>query len=212
MSWIIPFEGRHHSGAYNQNFLYRRNNIYVMDNHRSALWCWLDFFKEKLKDVGIFHIDRHSDALKSDITRWVSQASSPKHVTSMDIQTYLTVADLGCSSGKLFRWDNYLSIFLEMYKTEIRHCYYAVYEGDEINHLKAIEKKPWDFPENIEFWLSKGKWILNIDLDYFFYKVDDLKTCMYSDEYLHSFFKAVDLIAERDSEVVITICLSPEVL
>ena len=181
-----------------------------MDNHRAALWCWLDFYKKNLSNVGIFHIDRHTDTLQSNLPSWVLQASSPLHVASMDINTYLSTVDADHPPANLFRWDNYLSIFLNMYETNITCCNYAAYEGDEINHPTSIQRMPWDIPENIDYWCRYGKWILNIDLDYFFHRVDDSIVRMYSDEYLFSFFKAVNSIGKRDSEVVVTICLSPE--
>jgi hypothetical protein len=39
--WIVPFKRRNYSGATHQNFLCRHGNVFVMDNHRAALWCWL---------------------------------------------------------------------------------------------------------------------------------------------------------------------------
>lgn len=39
-SHLIPFRGRNHSGPINQNLLWHYRNIYLMDNHRAALWCW----------------------------------------------------------------------------------------------------------------------------------------------------------------------------
>lgn len=210
MNWIIPFKGRNSSGVFNQNFLFQKDNIYVMDNHRAAMWCWLDFYKSNIKDVGVFHLDRHNDSLQSNLESWVLQASGPPHVDTMDINSYLDVIDLGNPGCKLFRWDNYLSIFLDLYKTEITYCYFSSYEGDPINHSNPLEKKPWDFHENLSVWFSKGKWIINIDLDYFFYEVNGSCKQMYSNEYLHGFFSEVANIANRKSEVVVTVCFSPE--
>lgn len=210
MNWIVPFKGRNHSGAFNQNFLFQSSNIYVMDNHRAALWCWLDFYKNSIKDISVFHLDRHSDALRSNLGSWVSQASTPTHVGTMDIQSYLDATDSGCPPSKLFRWDNYLSIFLDIYQSDIACCNYSVYEGDSINHSRVTERKPWDIPENLSFWTSKGKWIINIDLDYFFHEVNGSFEQMYSAEYLRDVFNEVAIIAKRESEVVVTICFSPE--
>jgi hypothetical protein len=39
--WLVPFRGRNASKVYNQNFLWRYESVYVMDNHRAAMWCWL---------------------------------------------------------------------------------------------------------------------------------------------------------------------------
>lgn len=210
MNWIVPFVERGNSGAFNQNFLYQSNNVYVMDNHRAALWCWLDFYKNNIEEVSVFHLDRHSDTLQSNLDSWISQAISPTHVGVMDIQTYLNTADAGYPSSKLFRWDNYLSIFLGIYQSDVLRCKYSFYEGDAINHPNSVRKEPWDIPENLSHWLSSGKWILNIDLDYFFHKVDSTYKQMYSDEYLLDLFSEVATIAKRNSEVVVTICFSPE--
>lgn len=209
MSWLIPFKGRNSSGVFNQNFLYKYKNIYVMDNHRAALWCWLDYFDNQISDMNIFHIDRHTDALSSNLESWVDQAKNC-NLTSLGITQYLDETDITSPSCKLFRWDNYLSIFLELYRSQVDSCYYAVYEGDSINHDYSVEKQAWDFPENIEYWLKDGKWILNIDLDYFFHEIGDHHKQMFSQEYLEDFFSAVSKLAKRESDVVITISFSPE--
>jgi hypothetical protein len=210
MNWIIPFKGRRYSGPFNQNFLFQKDNIYVMDNHRAAMWCWLNFYNSNIKDVGIFHLDRHSDALQSNLNSWVLQASGSNHVNTMNIHSYLSATDQAFPESKLFRWDNYLSIFLNLYQSEITCCNFSIYEGDPINHSKLVERKPWDLPENLSFWFSKGKWIINIDLDYFFHEVNDSIEQMYSLEYLRGFFNEVAKIAGRKSEVVVTVCFSPE--
>lgn len=210
MTWIVPFQGRKHSGTFNQNFLFKSGNIYVMDNHRAALWCWLNHFKGNVQGVGIFHLDRHSDALQSNLDSWVAQALGPPHVSKMDIQSYLDTVDSGFPPAKLFRWDNYLSIFLDMYGSDVSSCLFSIYEGDRIAHANAVEKLPWDFPNNLNFWLSNGKWIVNVDLDYFFHEVDGAFEQMYSAEYLRAFFSEVARISSRRADTVVTICFSPE--
>jgi len=40
-SWLVPFTGRNESDVWSQNFVWKKDNIYIMDNHRAALWCWL---------------------------------------------------------------------------------------------------------------------------------------------------------------------------
>nr|WP_320166600.1 UPF0489 family protein [uncultured Methylophaga sp.] len=210
MTWIVPFEQRDHSGQQNQIFLYQNKNIYVMDNHRAALWCWLNHYVTGLQGVSIFHLDRHSDALKHGLKEAINQATSPTHLNTMQIDTYLNKADKNHPSVKLFRWDNYLSIFLKMYKDQINECCFSIYQGDEIKHKNLSEKKPWEIPENFSTWLSSGKWIINIDLDYFFYEYEGSIKKMYSDDYIKTFFSEVAIVAHRENEVVVTICFSPE--
>jgi hypothetical protein len=210
MNWIIPFKGRGHSGVIRQNFLFQSNNIYVMDNHRAAMWCWLDFYKGSIQDVGVFHLDRHTDTLQSHLGSWVSQALAPIHVGTMDIHTYLDRVDSGFPQTKLFRWDNYLSIFLDIYQSQVTSCHYSAFDGDTINHSTLVKVEPRDIPENLDFWISKGKWIINIDLDYFFFEANGSFSQMYSDEYLRELFDKVAITARRNSEIVVTICFSPE--
>lgn len=58
--WLVPFARRNASGAYNQNFLWRDGNTYVMDNHRAALWCWLQHITPGER-LSLLHIDCHTD-------------------------------------------------------------------------------------------------------------------------------------------------------
>lgn len=41
-----------------------------MDNHRAALWCWLQHIEQGDR-VSICHIDKHSDVLSSQLDRWI---------------------------------------------------------------------------------------------------------------------------------------------
>ena len=72
--FLLPFAGRNHSGATNQNLLCKAGNVYIMDNHRAAMWCWLQEVPED-GVVGLFHIDEHYDTLYSRIDEW--KASLP---------------------------------------------------------------------------------------------------------------------------------------
>jgi len=56
--WLVDFKGRKSSGVYNQNFLWRSGSVYVMDNHRAAMWCWLQHVDPNHPHA-ILHIDRH---------------------------------------------------------------------------------------------------------------------------------------------------------
>jgi UPF0489 domain len=81
--WIVPFKGRNTSGFFEQNFLWKSGDVYVMDNHRAALWCWLQHIAPEKKH-SIFHIDRHYDTLKCD--RWVPHLPTN---WKMSIEEYL---------------------------------------------------------------------------------------------------------------------------
>ena len=107
--WIIPFEGRNYSGTYKQNFLFKKDNLYIMDNHRAALWCWMQHLNDK-QEINLFHIDCHCDTLYSRMDEWLKIYPNVKKQT---IEEYLQFSyDIDGVYCHLFRWDNYLSIFL----------------------------------------------------------------------------------------------------
>ncbi len=66
MENIINFKGQNSSWVKDLNLLGKENNIYVMDNHVAALWCWLQEIEIKTK-YNILHIDAHYDTMSSQV-------------------------------------------------------------------------------------------------------------------------------------------------
>ena len=64
MKFLIPLINRGESTSSKDNILGCERNIYVMDNHRLALWCWFQEM-EKGKRYNLFHIDAHPDMSES---------------------------------------------------------------------------------------------------------------------------------------------------
>ncbi|MFC1942534.1 UPF0489 family protein [Chloroflexota bacterium] len=131
--FILPFKGRNASETYNQNFLCKCGVVYIMDNHRAALWCWLQHIKEKEK-YNLLHIDQHYDCLGSRMGEWI--AALPQ-----DIQK-LTATEYACLSYvppdhplmkqvPIIWFDNYLSVFLKLYAKNIDKSVFATHgKGD----------------------------------------------------------------------------------
>jgi hypothetical protein len=108
--WLVPFKGRNASEVYYQNFLWRYGSVYVMDNHRAAMWCWLQHV-DPGQPHSLFHMDQHYDCLPSP--EWLE--SCPEDLRGLSIDEYLKFdyAPNDSNYGErasLFRWDNYLSI------------------------------------------------------------------------------------------------------
>ena len=115
--WIVPFKGRNRSGVANQNFLCRSGSVYVMDNHRAALWCWLQELDLE-EPHSLIHIDRHTDTLQSRLDDWMQHLPS----WSDDIDTYLAQTHrIGAHDCPVIRWDNYLSIYLREFGNSSQH-------------------------------------------------------------------------------------------
>ncbi|MCK4293186.1 MAG: UPF0489 family protein [Planctomycetes bacterium] len=207
--WLMPFKGRQCSGVWDQNFLWRQQSVYIMDNHRAALWCWLKHRKQGRK-YNLFHIDRHYDTLNASIGKRQSQSLDLREISIGD---YLAIDERTPSGAfPLIRWDNYLSLFLELHGDSVEQCIFATHEeGDEPNCADWNKAPFWDIPDNLEFWLSQSsnKWIFNIDLDFFFCDYKGGYRRMLADEYANAIFDVVHKNCQNETITVLTIALSP---
>ncbi|MEJ7926713.1 UPF0489 family protein [Sphingobium sp. AN641] len=166
---LIPFKGKKHSGSVNQNLLWRDDNVYLMDNHRAALWCWqqeIDLYATK---HSILHIDRHTDCLGANMGKHFEAAPD---LRGLSIEDYLAAnVELECLNPPLFRWDNYLSIHLATFGQNVATLRSIDHgDGDDPDYALTMRPRPDELPENMLYWLRHGcpPWIVNIDLDYFF--------------------------------------------
>ena len=64
--FIMEPEMKEYSRCWDDIFLWNENNIYIMSNHRLALWCWLQDKKTFNKEYSLIHIDKHTDARSWD--------------------------------------------------------------------------------------------------------------------------------------------------
>ncbi len=209
--WLVPFKGRNHSGCYDQNFLWRTERVYLMDNHRAALWCWLRHVNDK-EPHSIFHIDRHYDTLSSQMKTWLEAWPSE---WPTNVEQYLSYSyDAGLDSDiPLFRFDNYLSLHLEKCRQQLTNCYFVTHQDGDKPDYDGAEVHPWELLESLEYWINneRGPWIMNIDLDYFF--CDDAfdgQRRLMSDDYIVAVFGAVRKMLDDGRVSVATIAMSPE--
>lgn len=207
--WIVPFKGRKHSGATEQNFLCRSGNVYVMDNHRAALWCWLQQLDLR-KPHSLIHIDRHTDTLQSRLDEWL--ANLPDWNAGID-EHLGKKYDFGGFMCPVIRWDNYLSVYLHEFGDSLTTCQFLTHgDGDAPNYEGTRFSELWELPNNLSFWLGEGgkPWIVNIDLDYFYCDADSGAQVMVSDEYLTSTFRGLKEAMDRGDVGVVTLCLTPD--
>ena len=209
-NWIVPFKGREHSTAIRLNFLWNEGPVYIMDNHRAALWCWLQKM-EKGTTYNFFHIDRHTDALYSEKDQ-TCLAESGKDIAKMSIDEYQEIGYEGdfFSTVPLFRWDNYIGLFHKNYADLIANWCFATHgRGEMPEGLNAVQFHPWHFAGQQVY--GRGKWIMNIDLDYLVYKKGvGVFEPMFSDAYLDDFFAPMADYLQQGNIEVLTLCLSPE--
>ncbi len=102
MPHIIPFAGRLRSGSVNQNLLWQDGDVFLMNNHRAALWCRQQKVDLYSQPHSLMHIDRRYDALSAGI-----HVRNMPDLRATSAQSYLSDL-LKTSAGRIprFRWDN----------------------------------------------------------------------------------------------------------
>lgn len=207
--WLVGFKGENSSLYYNLNFLWNNDSVYIMDNHRAAMWCWLQEIKMNEK-YDLFHIDRHSDTLYSNMESWLKIIPDLKRLS---LNEYLKLSE---KEGKVpvIRYDNYLSIFLEKYSSLLDTCWFSTYlEGDKPKWNNLQTPTPKSLPSSFEYWLeqSPNKWIINLDLDLFFCDNEgDGQIQLHSNIFIKRIGRALKRQKDKGKIAVITIALSPE--
>lgn len=206
MNILIPLENRGISGAYQDNLLWNEDKVYVMDNHRLALWCWFQKI-QKNNRYNLLHIDAHpdlSDSALSDFTQ---------DMWSISLQDFRNVWHEKTNTP-LLRWDNYLKVFLKKYSDLVGETISATHKVGSHEELNR-EIKAYDlvkFSHNLFFeknYFNDLPWIVNLDLDYFFSAAPE-KLELFSDDYIHNIALSLKQGMSSGMISVLTISLSPE--
>ena len=105
-NWLIPFAGRNESYVWNLNFLWKKDNIYIMDNHLAALWCWLKEINLSGK-YKLLHIDRHYDTANDSRRLPLAKIESLSNNT---LDEYLSLSYSFPTGEKypVFQFDNFI--------------------------------------------------------------------------------------------------------
>lgn len=219
MKDIIKFKGQNVSWVKDLNLLCKEKNIYVMDNHVAALWCWLQEIDINEK-YNILHIDAHYDTMSSRIDTWLEYL--PDNLKELDINDFLALKfyDGDFRDGyEIMRWDNYFPIFHRLYKNNInRYHFFTHKEGSMFDEMKPIlDEYPIPGLFNLMAYLfdeensGPDKWIVNIDLDYFFQHIEntDITIRIISYDAIDFFLKKIKAYL-NDRITIMTIALSPE--
>jgi len=204
--FLIPLVNRGESASSKDNVLWQKDNIFVMDNHRLALWCWFQVL-EKKKSYNLFHIDAHPDMSESALKNFNHDLWS----LSLDDYRATWQEDINLP---LFRWDNYLEIFLRKYPELIGVTLSSTHHLGSSKELSE-EIKPFDLVKRIHEIFSGKKyvndlgWIVNLDLDYFFSAAPE-KFELFSEEYVSSIALSIKSGLSSGMISALTISLSPE--
>jgi len=212
--WPLPWSSRGPSGAVSDNFLWKSSSLYVMDNHRLAVWCWWQHLDES-RVWDYVHVDRHFDALWQTANPW------PKHFVAAhrkDLESFRTAAFVdGGEKMALYRWDTITSTLLSLHRDRIGKVVFATAdEGDPPLLGRAQHVRPWNLPGTLA-WLAstdeqlQSPVILDIDIDYFtHHDLDGAFGQVFSAEYIGEVGQHLCDGLARGRFGVVTIALSPD--
>jgi hypothetical protein len=99
--------------------------------------------REKLafgERLSLLHIDWHTDTLYSRIDTWLKECPDLEGISIDDYLTHSHKTEMG--DTPLFRWDNYLSIFLEKYGPQIDRRYFATHGVGDLPRLRDGRLSP----------------------------------------------------------------------
>lgn len=216
--FIFPFQGHNKSHLIEQNFVWRQDNVYIMDNHRAALWCWLQHMDVNRK-YNLLHIDQHTDTLT--LRHEVRQAFSDE-LSELSLNDYLrrTCIFVGGAPQPAIQADNFLSFFLDRHPHNLNRLVMATHGiGDFPNWQKQesvpIHELPGSFSQIVDgsYWGhdTQCECVVDIDLDYFFYNDDKGKTVykLLADAYVEQIFTKLAEARRNGFVRVLTMALSP---
>lgn len=203
------------SGTYTLNFLWRKENIFVMDNHLAAAWCWKQCCVAE-GHYNFLHIDRHRDFLCNLPLDKYLPLRENEHLT---IDDYCNLQD---SNFPVFQWDNYIKPTQLLYPHWFTYNIFVTQEGivdtmtsvivpqmfiqyvDDINDLFYTLRVTLSNSDKIGSFFP-NKWIVNIDLDFFF---DSNYNRLYDDTFIQGVAQRIN--AQLTNIQTLTISLSPE--
>ncbi len=206
-SWIehLPLKSKKFSGSENCSFLIQHKNIYVMDNHRLALWCWQHFLNSNNKDIkklNFFHLDAHEDA-KADLphTCW-------QEIQNISLTEYINKKS-AIGNYLQYRWDNYLPVLINENQPLIRKSVFVTHDVGLAGYAHQRIKSYNLLQEFPKLFVDELQWIINLDLDYFYPK-EFKNNLLFDASWIKEFFIQLKMHCDQGDIILITIALSPE--
>lgn len=206
MKYLIPLSNKGPSAAYEDNVLWNEGPVYIMDNHRLALWCWFQKMQRGSR-YNLLHIDAHPDMSDSALAHF------QHNLWTMSLDEYRTTLQTDINIP-LFRWDNYLEIFIQKYPELVGQTFSATHhlgadkalnEDIEPYHLSSFMNSIFQGNR----YLNELPWIVNLDLDYFFTAAPE-KFEFFSNEVVEAISCSIQTGLKNGMIEILTISLSPE--
>lgn len=216
---------KHTSEFYESLMLWKNENVYVMDNHMSAAWCWLQSCNPA-KKYNFMHIDRHYDMKDNFYEEDLKPLFENPHMSYEEFKNIKRDRDSGYC---VFSWDNYIMAAYTLqpnwFHTNVfmthkqgsqygdwGHKHFEMCEKDLLYmdwYLSQCIHKKERILNGIECEDCSLPWIVNLDLDVF-YTRNEPRLQLFSNEYIRLIAKLLNDSIKNIQ--VLTIALSPDCL
>ncbi len=213
-NWLIPWKERGPSESVNDNFLWHSDKLFVMDNHRLALWCWWQQLDDSPRGWNYLHIDRHYDASWQKARPWLTCHNASHRLDLNSFREAKFFSEMG-EELYLYKWDVITSALWTLDRDKIHNWAFATaHEGMPLCIPGLEYITPWKLPAQLR-WMAKPNEeelssIVDIDLDYFTHCDDDGSSGrVFSDQYLRELGSAICEGLTNNRFGVVTIALSP---
>ncbi len=172
---IGDFKGRNWTSAIYLNLLWHDGGkIYIMDNHLAASWCWAQKLNLE-ENYTLLHVDRHYDYseledIQKNWTHWIEDKFNFRGLNIEECQVNESNLGNRTYESKVFRFDNYINIFEDLYEEVINeYIFYTHQESPSVlgNKIETISEQSFDDLLDSNFKQEDKRYILNLDLDYF---------------------------------------------
>jgi len=202
--WLIDLKSKGISGSYKTNFLWKAERICIMDNHRMALWCWLQFLEGSSK-YNLFHLDAHYDyKLDPEL-----QGQAFEKIKNYDLSQYQEAQSKDLNIP-LIRWDNYLPYLFRGESSDYFRRTVGATQKMGFPAPFSEEISPFELESKLEnFFVDELKWVFNLDFDYFFSRGID-KKLIFDTNFLSDYFNKIKYFYDKKEIELITVALSPE--
>lgn len=203
MLTVLIDNGKQKSLEDTLNYFAQMDNIYIMDNHLAAIWCWDKIPKEK--NITLVHIDAHYDLGYSPPGGSIYQTLDLTTVPVYKLVDYKH--DMGYYH---FLWDNYIHVFNDKYPKLINEFISITHRLGNLSELDGVELKEYDvWHLDSQLWQkTENTKILNIDIDYFFKQDHGSNFEIFSDSTVDFFSQW--LMKNKEKFDIITVALSPD--
>jgi hypothetical protein len=200
---VLINKGRQESMSENLNYFAQVDNLYVMDNHLAAIWCWDKLPKDK--NITVVHIDAHYDLGCSPTGDFIYGDIDLAAISIDEIVNFKHECGFN-----YFMWDNYIHLFNDKYPNLINE-FVSITQGigdlSELDGVRFNEFNIWDL-DSRPWHEYENRKILNIDIDYFFKRDYHATFEIFSAKLVSSFSSW--LLKNKSNFDLITIALSPE--